>query len=120
MTDVDESRANPETFPEAPNEDKDFAHASKAWDATNVGAPSPALALSLVDDEDAPDHGKTTRSNAAQSTHVRDVLIGAQEVVQRNYRAASETTRDFVHESPWQAIAMAAIGGVVIGMLVSG
>ncbi|WP_087039612.1 DUF883 family protein [Caballeronia arvi] len=35
------------------------------------------------------------------------------------YRAASETTDDFVHDNPWKAIALAAVAGLVIGMLAS-
>ncbi len=34
------------------------------------------------------------------------------------YRTASDSTDDFVHENPWKAIVMAAIGGMVIGLLV--
>jgi ElaB protein len=37
--------------------------------------------------------------------------------MKQNYRAVSESVDDFVHESPWKAITVAALGGIVIGML---
>jgi ElaB/YqjD/DUF883 family membrane-anchored ribosome-binding protein len=101
-----------------PNGEQDFAHASKAWD-TSAGARDPAPDLKLVDRENAADERNTKGSATAHPKRVRDVLVGAQEVVQRNYRIASDTTDDFVHGNPWQAIAMASIGGLVIGMLMS-
>lgn len=75
--------------------------------------------LNLVRSENAADQGSTSASAAAHPQRVHDVLAGAQEVVQRNYRIAADTTDDFVHGNPWQAIAMAVIGGLVIGMLMS-
>jgi ElaB/YqjD/DUF883 family membrane-anchored ribosome-binding protein len=37
--------------------------------------------------------------------------------VRQRYRVVSDSTDDFVHESPWKAITMAALSGIVIGML---
>jgi ElaB/YqjD/DUF883 family membrane-anchored ribosome-binding protein len=42
-----------------------------------------------------------------------------QDALVRNYRVATDTTDDFVHDNPWKAIIMAALGGVIVGMLVS-
>ena len=47
----------------------------------------------------------------------RAVLAGAQDVVATRYRQAREDTDDFVHENPWKAIAMAAVGGLIVGLL---
>jgi len=42
-----------------------------------------------------------------------------QDAISQKYRIASNTTDDFMHENPWKAITMAALAGVVVGMLVS-
>ncbi|WP_250513161.1 DUF883 domain-containing protein [Caballeronia sp. INDeC2] len=47
----------------------------------------------------------------------RDVLAGAQDVVAARYRQAREGTDDYVHENPWKSIALAAVGGLIVGML---
>ena len=43
----------------------------------------------------------------------------AHEVLQKNYRSASRSADDFVHENPWKAIALTAVGGIVLGMLIN-
>ncbi len=65
------------------------------------------------------DEGKGPNAEAAQTKRVREVLSDAQAVVQRNYRVASDTADDFVHDNPWQAITMAAFNGLVVGMLIN-
>ena len=50
-------------------------------------------------------------------SELKDKIVSAQEVVKTKYRVVSESTDDFVHESPWKSVAMALIGGLVIGML---
>ncbi|SAL84274.1 membrane protein [Caballeronia arvi] len=50
---------------------------------------------------------------------MRVVLTGAQDVVAGRYRQAKEGTEDFVHENPWKSIALAAVGGVIVGLLAS-
>jgi len=47
----------------------------------------------------------------------RDVLAGAQDVVATRYRQAREGTDDYVHENPWKSIALAAVGGLIVGLL---
>jgi len=42
-----------------------------------------------------------------------------QDALVRNYRVVTDTTDDFVHDNPWKAITMAALGGVIVGMLIS-
>lgn len=48
---------------------------------------------------------------------VKDKLADARNVVHDSYRVVSESTDDFVHESPWKAIALAALAGLIVGML---
>ena len=48
---------------------------------------------------------------------IKDVLADTQEAVVTKYRVVSESTDDFVHDSPWKAIAFAVLGGVIVGML---
>jgi ElaB/YqjD/DUF883 family membrane-anchored ribosome-binding protein len=80
----------------------DFAHASQSWDA-----PDTRSSNASASDGEAP------------AKQVRKVLGDAQEVLQRNYRAASDSADDFVHENPWKAITLAAVGGIILGMLIS-
>jgi ElaB/YqjD/DUF883 family membrane-anchored ribosome-binding protein len=47
----------------------------------------------------------------------REVLAGAQDMLAARYRQASENTDDYVHENPWKSIALAAVGGLIVGML---
>jgi ElaB/YqjD/DUF883 family membrane-anchored ribosome-binding protein len=47
----------------------------------------------------------------------KDVLADTQEAVMTKYRVASESTDDFVYDSPWKATAFAVPGGVIVGML---
>ena len=49
----------------------------------------------------------------------KEKLADMKSVVVKNYRAASDTTDDFVHDNPWKAIVMAGLGGLIVGMLVS-
>lgn len=51
------------------------------------------------------------------ASDLKDKIASAQEVVKTKYRVVSESTDDFIHEAPWKAVAMALIGGLIIGML---
>jgi len=48
---------------------------------------------------------------------IKGAFAGAQEALTSGYRTVSESTDDFVHESPWKSVAFAVLGGIVIGML---
>ncbi|WP_409017619.1 YqjD family protein [Caballeronia sp. LZ008] len=50
---------------------------------------------------------------------MKDKLSDTQDAFVRKYRNAADTTDDFVRENPWKAIVVAALGGVIVGMLVS-
>lgn len=41
----------------------------------------------------------------------------ARAVLAARYRRASESTDDFVHDNPWESIALAAVGGLIVGLL---
>ncbi|WP_248319865.1 YqjD family protein [Caballeronia sp. Sq4a] len=47
------------------------------------------------------------------------VISGAQDVAVARYRLVTEGTDDFVHDNPWKSIAMAAIGGLIVGLLIA-
>ncbi|EKS67753.1 hypothetical protein BURK_022015 [Burkholderia sp. SJ98] len=47
----------------------------------------------------------------------RDVLAGAQDIIATQYRQAKEGTDDYVHDNPWKSIALAAVGGLIVGLL---
>ncbi|WOD20387.1 DUF883 family protein [Paraburkholderia kirstenboschensis] len=55
--------------------------------------------------------------SAMKLSELKDKLADAQDVVKTKYRVVSESTDDFVHDSPWKAVTMALIGGLIIGML---
>lgn len=62
--------------------------------------------------------GAGERANGARTlSDLKDKIADAQEVVKTRYRVVSESTDDYVHEAPWKAVAMALIGGLIIGML---
>ncbi|GAB5097640.1 ElaB/YgaM/YqjD family protein [Caballeronia sp. HLA56] len=74
---------------------------------------------SLRDASQSWDADTNTASSAAEGFGTKKKLSDVQDALVNRYRVASETTDDFVHDSPWKAIAMAALGGVVIGMMIS-
>jgi len=56
-------------------------------------------------------------TSARTLSDLKEKIAGAQEVVKTKYRVVSESTDDYVHEAPWKAVAMALIGGLIIGIL---
>jgi ElaB/YqjD/DUF883 family membrane-anchored ribosome-binding protein len=82
-----------DTAPSATAGEGDFREASQSWDAKSSGSEARISAKETVAD--------------------------MKSVVVKNYRAASDTTDDFVHDNPWKAIVMAGLGGLIVGMLVS-
>ncbi|QIE29636.1 YqjD family protein [Caballeronia sp. SBC2] len=98
----------------AMNASSEFAQASQAWDKPNSAGSTAAFSAG----------GKRASDQAVEGTgistkRVREIFGDAQEVLQRNYRAATDSTDDFVHESPWKAITLAVVGGLIVGMLIS-
>jgi len=69
--------------------------------------------------DQTPQAGNSQSSGDDERAGMKTMLSDMQNTVVANYRVASETTDDFVHDNPWKAIAIAALGGVIIGMLVS-
>lgn len=81
----------------------DFREASRAWDSFR----------------DTNSYASNATSGASDRlAAIKDRLAAAQDVVKGKYRVVSDSTDDFVHEHPWSAVAMAAVGGIVIGMVV--
>ncbi|MFM0324340.1 ElaB/YgaM/YqjD family protein [Caballeronia glebae] len=71
-----------------------FREASQSWEGNSGASPSSDLRASA-----------------------KEKFADVQDAVTRKYRAAADTTDDFVHENPWKAITMATLVGVVVGML---
>ncbi|MFL9932219.1 DUF883 domain-containing protein [Paraburkholderia sp. RL18-103-BIB-C] len=68
--------------------------------------------------------GSTESGTAAETAKpaldvVKTALTSAQAAVSSGYRTVSASTDEFAHESPWKSIAFAALGGIVIGMLIA-
>jgi len=82
--------------PSAKSGDHSFREASQSWDASNS--------------DSSPSDWRATAKNR---------FADVQDAMGRKYRVAADTTDDFVHENPWKAITMAALAGVVVGMLAS-
>jgi ElaB protein len=69
-----------------------------------------------------PTESNTWESSAGSAesltgARVKQTLSSARDALKQKYRTVSESADDFVHESPWKAITVAALGGIVIGML---
>ncbi|SAK77748.1 membrane protein [Caballeronia fortuita] len=71
-----------------------FREASKSWDKGGDASSASDLRLSA-----------------------KNKFADVQDAMTRKYRAAADTTDDFVHENPWKAITMATLVGLVVGML---
>lgn len=58
------------------------------------------------------------RATGAQTlSDLKDKIADAHDTIKTKYRIVSESTDDYVHETPWKAVAMALIGGLIVGML---
>ncbi|WP_375509196.1 YqjD family protein [uncultured Caballeronia sp.] len=97
-----DGKPNASESPDSKTTHSDFAQASQSWDAPDMSTSN----ASASDGE-------------ASAKQVGKVLGDAQEVLQRNYRAASDSADDFVHENPWKAMTLAAVGGIILGMRIS-
>jgi hypothetical protein len=96
---------------------------AKAIDAANV-APSgagngrgPAV---LAQPPVMGSEGKGSAFTPARKTTAtagKETLSETRDMIRAKYRLMSDSTDDFVHESPWKAIAIAALGGILVGML---
>lgn len=77
-----------------------------------AGGPSDASAAGVM-------HPTSNSGDSSRTTIdlVKGALANAQDALATRYRAASSSTDDFVHESPWKALAFAMLGGVIVGML---
>jgi ElaB/YqjD/DUF883 family membrane-anchored ribosome-binding protein len=83
------------------------------------GGDSPAV---LAQPASAASQGQGSRlqpNAASASRRAKRVLTGAQDAAVQRYRLVTEGTDDFVHDNPWKAIALAAIGGLIVGLLAS-
>jgi ElaB/YqjD/DUF883 family membrane-anchored ribosome-binding protein len=70
------------------------------------------------------DKASALRANVEQSlASAKDSLRNLQQAATEKTRAAAQATDNYVHESPWQAIgiaaAISAIIGVVVGLLLN-
>jgi hypothetical protein len=58
-----------------------------------------------------------TRAQKTTATAGKETLSETRDMIRAKFRMMSDSTDDFVHESPSKAIANAALGGVLVGML---
>ncbi|KAB0275071.1 DUF883 domain-containing protein, partial [Klebsiella pneumoniae] len=49
----------------------------------------------------------------------REALYDAQDAVLERGRRAARATDDYVHDNPWQAISIAGVTGLLLGLLIS-
>ncbi|ARP93982.1 DUF883 family protein [Bordetella genomosp. 13] len=49
----------------------------------------------------------------------REALYDAQDAVMERGRRAARATDDYVHDNPWQAITIAGVTGLLLGLLIS-
>lgn len=65
------------------------------------------------------DKATELRERAMQALdRTRDNLHDAQDVIVERGRRAARVTDEYIHEKPWQAMAVAGLAGLVIGALV--
>lgn len=106
----------PPTDGDASDNWQDFAHVSQAWDAS-LGTSHPTPNSGNIDGNRPFKQNGQSDASTIETKRIRDVLADAQDVLQTNYRLVSESTDDFVHNNPWQAIGVAVLSGLAIGML---
>lgn len=59
------------------------------------------------------------RENAMKSLRrTREALYDTQDALLEKGRKAARVTDDYVHDNPWQAIGMAGVAGLLVGMLI--
>jgi ElaB protein len=81
------------------------------------GVPPVTSSSSATKESDTWESSAGPAPEALTGARVKQTLSSARDSMKQNYRAVSESVDDFVHESPWKAITVAALGGIVIGML---
>jgi len=88
-------------------------------DSFQSSIPGPAGLLPQDDHSGAKSHGSDAGpgTGTGSLSDLKEKIANAHEVVKTKYRIVSESTDDFVHESPWRSVTMALIGGLIIGML---
>ena len=55
----------------------------------------------------------------ASLRRTREALYDAQDMVVARGRRAARMTDDYVHDNPWQAIGVAGLVGLLVGLLIS-
>jgi len=66
------------------------------------------------------DKAAELRERAMESLRrTRVALYETQDALMAKGRQAARVTDDYVHDNPWQAIGVAAITGLLVGMLIS-
>jgi ElaB/YqjD/DUF883 family membrane-anchored ribosome-binding protein len=59
------------------------------------------------------------RESAIQALRrTREALYDTQDALVDKGRKAARVTDDYVHDNPWQAIGMAGVAGLLVGMLI--
>lgn len=55
----------------------------------------------------------------ASLKRTREALYDAQDAILERGRKAARATDDYVHDNPWQAIGIAGVTGLLLGLLIS-
>ena len=70
--------------------------------------------------ESTGDKADELRESALRSLRrTRDGLYDAQDALVEKGRQAARVTDDYVHDNPWQAIGLAGVAGLLLGVLIS-
>jgi ElaB/YqjD/DUF883 family membrane-anchored ribosome-binding protein len=65
------------------------------------------------------DKAAELRESAMRSLRrTREALYDTQDALLAQGRKAARVTDDYVHDNPWQAIGLAGVGGLLLGMLI--
>ena len=113
---VSDALASASNHPSAPN----APTAAKPLDGPVVVAQSPVIGTSAAGPRSASaESGKEVETSKPALDVVKSAFTSAQAAVTSGYQTVSASTDEFAHESPWKSIAFAALGGIVIGMLIA-
>jgi ElaB/YqjD/DUF883 family membrane-anchored ribosome-binding protein len=87
--------------------------------STLEGGDSPAVlaqpAAALAEGQGSP-----FRPEPMRAVHrAKRAMSGTRSAVASKYRRVSDNTDDYVHDNPWKSITLAAVGGLLIGLLIS-
>jgi ElaB/YqjD/DUF883 family membrane-anchored ribosome-binding protein len=93
---------------------------TESLDGPDVLAQPPVVGASApVARSGSKESGTAAETSKPALDVLKTAFTSAQAAVSTGYRTVSASTDEFAHESPWNSLAFAALGGIIIGMLIA-